>query len=204
VKHVEALRLVAITDNLRDGIDGLLMRAVAARRGGATMIQLRLPDESAHMVVQVARALISALDSPLVLHGRLDTALAAGAAGIHLAVRDIGVGDVRRIVGDDFIIGRSVASDADLQLAAGADYVAIGPVFATTGGPRREASIGITEFERLVHSATSAAIAIGGISAATAPDALRAGACGVALISGIFGSPDPEQAAREVRAAIGT
>jgi thiamine monophosphate synthase len=47
------------------------------------------------------------------------------------------------------------------------------------------------------------AVAIGGISAATAGDAVRAGACGVALISGIFGSPDPERSARELRSAIG-
>jgi thiamine-phosphate pyrophosphorylase len=201
--HAPALRLVAITDNLRDGVAGLLARAQAARRGGATMIQLRLPDESAQTVVEVARALIAATDTPLIVHGRLDAALAAGAAGVHLAVRDIAVADVRRIAGNDFIIGRSAATDADLQHAAGADYVAIGPVFATSDR-RPAAAMGISEFERLTRSIATPVVGIGGISSATAANILQAGACGVALISGIFGSRDPERAAREVRSAIGT
>ncbi|HEY7232549.1 MAG TPA: thiamine phosphate synthase [Gemmatimonadaceae bacterium] len=198
----DSLRLIAITDNLRDGVDGLLGRARAARRGGATMIQLRLPDEGAHTVAAVARALIDALDVPVVVHGRLDAALAAGAAGVHLGVRDIAVTDARRIAGGEFIVGRSAANDEDLAHAAGADYVAVGPVFPADDR-RPGITLGISEFERLARSASVPAVAIGGISAATAGDAVRAGACGVALISGIFGSSDPERSARELRSAIG-
>ena len=195
--------MVAITDNLRDGVAGLLARAQAARRGGATMIQVRLPDETAQTVVELTRALIAATDTPVVIHGRVDAALAVGAAGIHLGVRDVAVADVRRIAGDDFIIGRSAATDADLQHAAGADYVAVGPVFSTIDS-RPSGALGISEFERLTRSISIPVVAIGGISSATAADVVRAGACGVALISRIFGSRDPERAAREVRSAIGT
>jgi thiamine-phosphate pyrophosphorylase len=202
VSPSDSLRLIAITDNLRDGVDGLLGRARAARRGGATMIQLRLPDEGAHTVAAVARALIGALDVPVVVHGRLDAALAAGAAGVHLGVRDIAVTDARRIAGGEFIVGRSAANDEDLAHAAGADYVAVGPVFPADDR-RPGITLGISEFERLARSASVPAVAIGGISAATAGDAVRAGACGVALISGIFGSSDPERSARELRSAIG-
>lgn len=203
MKHAEALRLVAITDNLRDGVAGLLARAQAARRGGATMIQVRLPDENAQTVVEVARALIGATDTPVVVHGRLDAALAACAAGVHLGVRDIAVADVRRIAGSEFIIGRSARTDMDLQHASGADYVAIGPVFATVEG-RSATAIGISEFERLTRSVELPVVAIGGISSKTAMEVVHAGARGVALISGVFGSRDPERAARELRAAIGT
>jgi thiamine-phosphate diphosphorylase len=199
----DALRLVAITDNLRDGIDGLVRRAQAARRGGATMIQLRLPDEGAHTIAMVARALIGAVDIAVVVHGRVDAALAAGAAGVHLGVRDFSVADARRLGGDRFIIGRSAVHDADLQHAAGADYVALGPVFPADDR-RPGIAIGISEFERLTRASSIPAIAIGGITTMTAADAVRAGACGVALIRGIFGSTDPERSAREVRSAIGT
>jgi thiamine-phosphate pyrophosphorylase len=199
----DALRLLAITDNLRDGIDGLLRRAQAARRGGATMIQLRLPDESAHTLATVARALIGAVDIPVVVHGRVDAALAAGAAGVHLGTRDFSVADARRIAGDAFIIGRSAANAGDLRHAAGADYVALGPVLPADDR-RPSIALGISEFERLARSASMPAVAIGGITSTTAGDAVRAGACGVALIRGIFGSSDPERAAREVRSAIGT
>ena len=199
----DTLRLIAITDNLRDGVDGLVLRAKAARRGGATMIQLRLPDEGAHIITRVARALIGALDIPVVVHGRVDAALAAHAAGAHLGVRDFSIADARRIAGANFIIGRSAANDADLRHAAGADYVAVGPVFPASDR-RPNIALGISEFERLARSAVMPAVAIGGITSATAGDAVRAGACGVALISGILGSPDPERAARELRSAIGT
>lgn len=196
------LRLVAITDNLRDGISGLKARGEAARRGGATMIQLRLPDEGARTLVEVARVLVSALDIPVVIHGRADVALAAGAAGVHLGVHDLPVGDVRRILGDDFLIGRSAAAAADLPQAANADYVTLGPVFAAD--PRHSAAtIGISNFKTLVQATAAPVVAIGGISAETAYSVIQAGAAGIALISGIFGAPDPERAARGVRSAIG-
>ncbi len=119
--HRDLLRLVAITDNLRDGIEGLTRRAAAARRGGATMIQLRLPDEGARTLTAATRAIIAAVDIPVVVHVRADVALAAGAAGVHLGVDDIAVSDVRRLCGTNFLIGRSAATDEDLRRADGAD-----------------------------------------------------------------------------------
>jgi thiamine-phosphate pyrophosphorylase len=200
---VEHLRLVAITDNLRDGVDGLRARAVAAQQGGATMIQLRLPDEGAHTLAAVARVLVSALEIPVVVHGRVDVALAAGARGVHLSVRDVPVRDVRRITGADFVIGRSAATAADCSRGEDADYITLGPVFATDAR-RPGSSLGISNFESLVRSAGRPVVAIGGITAGTAAEVVRAGASGVALISAIFGASDPEGAAREVRSAIGT
>ena len=198
----EVLLVVAITDNLRDGIEGLVGRARAARRGGATMIHLRLPDESARTLAGAARALIAALDAPIVVHCRLDVALAAGAAGVHLGVHDIDVADVRRLTTEGFIIGRSARGEDDLRRAAAADYVTLGPVFPTTDKLRAPA-LGLSEFERLARQCTLPIVAIGGISPATAAEAVDAGARGVALISGIFGSRDPEASTREVRSAIG-
>ena len=197
------LRLVAITDNLRDGIEGLVDRARAARRGGATMIHLRLPEESARTLATAARALAAALDLPIVVHCRADVALAAGAAGVHLGVHDVDVADVRRLAGKEFIIGRSAGGEDDLNRAAAADYATLGPVFATAQ-KLGQAALGLSEFERLARRCTVPVVAIGGISPATAAEAIRAGARGVALISGIFGSRDPESATREVQSAIGT
>jgi thiamine-phosphate pyrophosphorylase len=198
-----SLRLLAITDNLRDGVDGLVARAKAARRGGATMIHIRLSDESARTVARVARALTAAVDAPVIVHRRVDVAMAAGAAGVHLGVNDIAVADVRRIAGNSFVIGRSAGGEDEVRHAAAADYVAIGPVFPL-GDRRPEAALGLSEFERLARIASVPVIAIGGISPATAARAVAAGASGVALISGIFGSTNPEAATREVRSAIGT
>ncbi|HVP70533.1 MAG TPA: thiamine phosphate synthase, partial [Gemmatimonadaceae bacterium] len=71
-----ALRLVAITDDLRDGVDGLRARAERAVNGGATMIQLRLKDADARTLVEVAKALVRALPRvPVIVNDRLDVAL---------------------------------------------------------------------------------------------------------------------------------
>jgi thiamine-phosphate diphosphorylase len=197
------LRLVAITDNLRDGVEGLTARARAASRGGATMLHLRLPDESARTLASAARALLAAVDVPLIVHSRVDVALAVGAAGVHLGVSDVDVADVRRVAGDGFVIGRSAGNGDELRIAAGADYVTLGPLFPAAD-KLPDAALGLSEFERLVSSSSVPIVAIGGVTPTTAPDALRVGARGVALISGIFGSRDPERSAREVRFAIGT
>src|SRR5262249_26341342 len=79
----DCLRLIAITDDLRDGVDGLHARAAAAVRGGATMIQLRLKDLDPRDLLVVARALVS-LPVPVIVNDRADVALAAGAAGAHV------------------------------------------------------------------------------------------------------------------------
>ena len=200
-----SLRLVATTDNLRDGIDGLTARAAAACRGGATMVHLRLPDEEPRTVVAAARALVAALRVPVIVHGRADVALVGGAAGVHLGVRDIGSGEVRQLIGDDFIVGRSIGSESGdgVVSVGGADYVTVGPVFpAVQRHP--DSALGLDGFRRIAGSVQVPVVAIGGISSTTAADVLRAGAAGVALISGIFGAADPEAAARALRAAIET
>src|SRR5688572_30349016 len=82
----DSLRLVAITDDIRDGRDGLVDRASRAVRGGATMVQLRLRDIDARELVDIARALVRALPVPVLVNSRADVALAAGAAGVHLGI----------------------------------------------------------------------------------------------------------------------
>ena len=166
------------------------------------MIQLRLPDEGSRTLVNVARAFAAELTVPVIVHGRLDVALASGAAGVHLGVHDVSVADARRISGDSFVIGRSAGSAEDLSRAEGANYITLGPAFPADQR-RPGVALGFSEFERLARMTSAPVIAVGGISPSSAGEAVRAGACGVALISGILGSPDPERAAREVRSAIG-
>jgi len=103
----ESLTLIAITDHLRDGRDGLVARAAAAVRGGATMIQVRLKDVDARMQVEVARALRAALPGtvPLIINDRVDVALAAGATGVHVGADDLPVAAVRRITPAGFARG---------------------------------------------------------------------------------------------------
>jgi len=197
------LGLIAITDNVRDGETGLIERASAAARGGATCIQLRLKDVSARDLVGLARALVPVVGVPVIINDRADVAIAAGAAGVHLGADDIPVSAVRRVAPEGFIIGASVGSDDEIELAAGADYVGIGPVFPTGSKKDAGAAIGVAEFTRLAVATGLPAVAIGGITAANASQAMAAGATGVATVAAIFGANDPLTAAREMASAIG-
>jgi thiamine-phosphate pyrophosphorylase len=197
------LRLVAITDNVRDGQAGLVDRARAAVRGGATCIQLRLKDVSARDLVGIARELASSVDVPVIVNDRADVAIAAGAHGVHLGTDDIPPTAVRKFAPRGFIIGASVGSDAEIANARGADYVGIGPVFATASKSDAGTAIGPAEFSRLAVATGLPAVAIGGINAANARLAIDAGAAGVAAIAALFGATDPRVAARELASAIG-
>jgi thiamine-phosphate pyrophosphorylase len=200
---VERLRLVAITDDLRDGAPGLVSRAVRAVAGGATMVQLRLKDADARTMVEVARALVRALTGvPVIVNDRLDVALVAGAAGVHVGPDDLPAAAVRRLVPPGFIIGASVGSDAEIVLARDADYVGIGPLYETVSKPDAGRAIGTVAFSRLAKSCRVPAVAIGGIDASNAVGAMLGGGAGVAVIRAVMGAADPEKAAREIRAAI--
>lgn len=195
------LRLVAITDDLRDGSTGLVARAKAAVRGGSSMVQLRLKDASARELVEVARMLVDALDVPVVVNDRLDVALAAGAAGAHLGADDLPVAAARAIVPAGFIIGSSAGNDGELARVAGADYVGIGPVFGSASKLDAGPAIGVSELGRLATQATMPVVAVGGITPENARETFVAGVAGVAVIRAIFADSDPEAAAKRMAAA---
>ena len=200
-----ALTLVAITDALRGDAAELVSRACAAARGGATMIQLRLKDADARTTVEVARVLVASLpaDVPLIVNDRADVAIAAGAAGVHVGPEDVPPSALRRVVPPEFIIGASIGTEAELPLAADADYVGIGPVYATDSKLDAGSAIGASRLAELITRSRKPAVAIGGIDASNAAAAMDAGAAGVAVIRAVFGAKDPEQAARVIRAALG-
>ena len=199
----DALRLVAITDDIRDGIDGLVSRATAAERGGATMVQLRLKGIDARTMAAAGAALVRALRVPVIVNDRLDVAHACGAAGVHLGFDDLPVRAARRIVPPAFVIGASVGADDEVANGRDADYVGIGPVYATLSKSDAGAAIGAAELGRLAALCARPCVGIGGITAENAAAVIAAGADGIAVIRGVFGLPEPELAAASLRSAIG-
>lgn len=191
------LRLVAITDDLRDGIDGLVARALSAQRGGVTMLLLRLKHADARSVVEAGRALVPALRIPVVVSERLDVALACNAAGVHLTSRSVPVVAIRPHVPNGFLVGGSISSAVDIDPASHADYVTIGPVFGDAA-----TSIGIEVFRRFARASGRPAIAIGGIEPANVAAVRAIGASGVAVIRAVLGTENPAGAASALMAAI--
>ena len=200
----DSLRLIAITDDIRDGASGLVARADAAVRGGATMVQLRLKDVDARDLVAIARLLVVAVPVPVIVNTRADVALAVDAAGVHVGIDDVPASELRRVTPRSFIIGASLGNDTELSYAQGADYVGIGPVFGAGGNADASPAMGVAQFARLAQLAGVPAIAIGGIDETNCRQLREAGAAGVAVIRTIFRAADPERAARALSSAIGS
>jgi thiamine-phosphate pyrophosphorylase len=188
--------MLVTDDRLVEGRD-LVALALAAERGGATSVQLRLKRASPREQVERGRALVAALRIPVLVNDRPDIALATGAAGVHLGPDDLPVALARRVAPPGFIIGASVGSVDEAGAAVEADYWGIGPWRVTaTKGDAGEA-LGAEGFRRLAAlSGGKPCIAIGGVRPEDVPEVLVVGGSGVAVVSGILGEADVECATR--------
>jgi thiamine-phosphate pyrophosphorylase len=191
------LRLMLVTDDaLVQGRD-LVALAVAAQRGGATSVQLRLKHADPRELAVAVRALRQALAVPVLVNDRADVAIAAGAAGVHLGPDDVPVDLVRRIVPPGFVIGASVGNPSEALSARPADYWGVGPWRET--GTKHDAGQGLgpAGFRGIVDlAAGKPCVAIGGVRPEDLPAVLEAGGRGVAVVSGILAAEDVESAAR--------
>jgi thiamine-phosphate pyrophosphorylase len=197
------LRLVAITDDVEDQRSTLVDRVAAAVRGGATSVQVRLKRATPREVVEITKAIVSKVPVPVIVNDRADIALASGAAGVHVGEADLPVSAIRRFAPAGFIIGASLGAEAELANAKEADYVGIGPLFATDTKDDAGKAIGIDGFRKFAGLAGRPAVAVGGLTADRAAQVMAAGGAGVAVINAIFKGDDPEKAARSIAAAIG-
>jgi thiamine-phosphate diphosphorylase len=178
-----------------------------ALEGGASVVQWRdkRRDKGEQLAeVRAIAALCEAAGVPLIVNDHADLAIAAGALGVHLGQHDLPIEAVRPIVGAATIIGVSTnnASEARAAEEAGADYVAVGAIFATgTKGNTRPADV---ERIRAVKAAVRApVVAIGGINASNIAQVVEAGADAAAVISAVCGADDPRTAAAELSRAFG-
>jgi thiamine-phosphate pyrophosphorylase len=198
IRNVAAsLRLILVTDDrLLDGRDavGLCQGAV---RGGVTCVQLRLKAARPRQLVAAARALVAALDVPVLVNDRLDVALAAGAAGVHLGPDDLPVRLARRMAPEGFLIGASVGGAGEVSGGEGADYWGVGPWRPSATKSDAGAAIGPAGFGAVVAlSGGIPCVAIGGVRPEDVPLVHAAGGAGVAVVSGILAEDDVEAAAR--------
>ncbi len=183
-----------------------LLRAVAqAVAGGVNLVQLREKDLPAGELLALAQALrrATAGRALLLVNDRADVALAAGADGVHLPEGGLPVAAARSLLGPSRLVGRSAhsAEAAARAEAEGADYLVVGPVYPTRSHPGAMPA-GPALMARVREAVRLPVLAIGGITPETVAEVLAAGASGVAVISAILGSEDPEAAARALRRAL--
>ncbi|MBI4421180.1 MAG: thiamine phosphate synthase [Gemmatimonadetes bacterium] len=202
------LRLLAIVDPSVLGGRDLVVAARAAAAGGATALQLRMKDAPAEELLRATERVLRAVPVPVYVNDRADVARVAGAAGVHVGQEDLPADLLRAWLPPPFRIGISVGSATEARAArpagAAVDYWSVGPLYRTATKADAGAPLGPAGFRGLVQLAPRGmlVIGIGGITAATAGDVIAAGGAGIAVINAIFGAPDMQRAAREIRDAV--
>ncbi len=201
-REARALRgLYVITPAIAD--TAALARGVeASLAGGARLVQYRAKDLAPAAALAQARALAAlcrAHGVPLIVNDSIELALGCGADGVHVGRDDATIAAARAALPRGIVGASCYADPARARIAAdaGADYVAIGSVFAsrTKPGAPRASLEALGEASR---ASGLPVVAIGGIDAINAPAAIAAGADMVAVISAIFDAPDPRIAAASI------
>jgi thiamine-phosphate pyrophosphorylase len=181
----------------RPDLEGFLEAAV---RGGVDIVQLRekeLSDSELLRILERARAITRRLRVPLVVNDRADLAVLCGADYVHVGQDDLPVDAARRFgVG----VGQSTHAPAEVD-ASEADYVGVGPVYATPTKVGRP-PVGLELVRYAAARARVPWFAIGGIDLSNVREVVEAGATRVAVLRAIGDAQDPEAAARALRAAL--
>ncbi len=205
--------LYAITD----GTPRLLERVAAAIVGGAAMVQYRDKTTDAARREREARDLLAVCRAhgiPLIINDDVALAATVGADGVHLGRDDAVLREARRGLGAAAIIGASCYNDFDLAVAAqqaGASYVAFGRFFASHTKPDAvpvgtwpaPSNSGLDLIRRAKAQLSIPVVAIGGITPDNAAPLIDAGVDMLAVVHGIFGQTNPEQAARHYTQLFG-
>ncbi|NIO48601.1 MAG: thiamine phosphate synthase [Candidatus Aminicenantes bacterium] len=200
-------RLHVLTDTVLQSRFSHLELARLAIKGGANTIQFRQKVGATREMIEIVRKLKRlCLESgaTLVVNDRVDVAIAAEADGVHLGQDDFPIPLARKVLGESRIIGGSAATLEEAQkcLAEGADYIGFGPVYPTASKADADPVTGIKLLKKAVEAIPLPIIAIGGINVENAPEVMRAGAWGIAVISAVCCQEDPEQATRALCKAL--
>lgn len=195
-------RLYAIAD--AQGLDArnVALDAFARelRKAGVGVVQYRDKNGSPQDVLRAASVLREAMAGSgcrLILNDRADLAVLADFDGVHVGQGDLSPEDARRVAGPNRIAGVSTHTDEQLRAAdqSSADYIAIGPVFATGSKLNPDPVVGLEGVRRARALTAKPLVAIGGITRANARSVLDAGADSIAVISALF---DPNESVEQV------
>jgi len=169
---------------------------------GARLFQYRNKTSSSRELLEASQSVWFAVrqyGGRFIVNDRADIARLAGASGVHLGQDDLDVSGARMIVGGERIIGFSTHNVKQFQAAAesDADYLAVGPIFATDSKANPDPVVGV-DFIRRVRKLTSKPIvAIGGITLERARQVMDAGADSVVAISDILKARNPSERVRQ-------
>lgn len=199
--------LYVITDRQQTGGRPLEEVVAEALAGGARAFQLREKDLPARDLCRLAVSLLArtrAAGALLLVNDRVDVALGVGADGVHLTRRSLPPAAVRPMLRPGMLLGVSChgKEEAVEAVEGGADFVLLGPIFATPSKAPYGPPAGPGLIREVRPAVPCALLGVGGITAANAAEVLAAGADGVAVISAVMAAPDAGAATAALLAAV--
>jgi thiamine-phosphate pyrophosphorylase len=198
-------QLCYITDRRALDPSPLLPVVLTAICAGLDFIQIREKDLPARALIEIAGPAVadaSGTKTRIVVNGRLDVALAVGAAGVHLGTQSLPARAVREHVPRSFLVGVSChslneAMDAE---AAGADYALLGPIFETPSKLPYGPPLDLTKLAEVTARVKLPVLALGGITIGRVKACVEAGASGIAGISIFQNAPSLAERVEQIRA----
>jgi thiamine-phosphate pyrophosphorylase len=174
-------------------------------KAGCTLIQYRNKSGNARVMLEQARGIRKhfGVSVRLIMNDRADLCLAAEFDGVHVGQEDLSPQSVREIIGPDRWLGVSTHNPEQLRQAdlTSADYLAIGPVFATSSKQNPDPVVGLEGVRQARALTRKPLVAIGGITRANAASVIEAGADSIAVISDLL--RDPRKSAEEFLRILG-
>jgi thiamine-phosphate pyrophosphorylase len=171
---------------------------------GARLMQFRHKAPYTRDAYEQAKALAKIVQQSggrYIINDRADIALMVGADGVHLGQDDLPPSAVRKIAGDNLLIGFTTHNEEQLRLGERepVDYLAIGPIFGTSSKANPDPVVGVDEVRRLRPVTGKPLVAIGGITRERAPAVLAAGADSLAVLSDLVAEDLPARAQEWLR-----
>lgn len=197
------LGLYLVTDSGVTSGRNLVAMVEKAVSGGVTMVQVREKHSETGDFVDLAmkmKEVLAPYHVPLIINDRIDVALAVDADGVHIGQEDMPYALARQILGPGKIIGLSIETLDELEVAndQDVDYVAASPVFATPTKTDTARPWGLDGLREFCLRSAHPVVAIGGMNESTVTEVMEAGADGVAVVSAILAADDPQAAARNI------
>ena len=195
--------LYLVTDRQLMSCDSLTEAVEQAILGGCTMIQLREKELSSLEFYNQAVAVKQVTDKyhiPLIINDRIDIAMAVQATGVHIGQHDLPAAAVRKVIGENMLLGVSASSIAEAIQAQqdGADYLGVGAMFPT--GTKTDAdSVSMEELQKIRAAVSLPIVVIGGIYKGNAGRFKPMGIVGLAVVSAIIAQSDIKAAAAELK-----
>jgi len=196
--------IYVIVDPEATGDRDVVEIATAALKGGVTVVQFRDKTRDKGEVIPIAREILDLCnqhDALFIMNDDADVAIAAGAHGLHVGQTDLSVGEARKSLELHQIVGRSnngleQAMDSQQQ---GADYLAVGAVYATTTmGKSGRFAVGPETIRKVREAADQPIVAIGGLDESNIVEVVQAGADSICVVSAITMADNPEAAASKL------